>query len=88
MRKIGLALPAVEESTAWGVRHIPIMRRSPQTPLGPNRKFTIYGYRQLPLLTEAPHFCLKCMTGHGCEDEPCTVAYESICNSCIGIPTG
>jgi hypothetical protein len=64
------------------------MRRSPQTPQGRIRKFTIYGDRQLPLLTEAPHICPKCMTGHGREDEPCTAAYESLCKSCIGIPTG
>jgi hypothetical protein len=42
--------------------------------------------RQLSLLTEAPHFCPKCMTGYGCEDEPCMAAYESTCKSCIAEP--
>jgi hypothetical protein len=31
--------------------------------------------RQPSLLANAPHFCPKCMTGYGCEDEPCTAAY-------------
>jgi hypothetical protein len=41
-----------------------------------------------PLLTEAPHFCPKCMTGFSCEDEPCTAAYESTCKTCIANPVG
>lgn len=39
--------------------------------------------RQLSLLTGAPRFCPKCMTGFRCEDEPCTASYESTCKSCV-----
>jgi hypothetical protein len=54
---------------------------------------TVQPYRVLPddchpLLMDAPHFCPKCMTGYGCEDEPCTAAYESTCKSCIADPVG
>jgi len=31
---------------------------------------------------DAPHFCPECKHGFGCEEEPCTAAYESVCNSC------
>jgi hypothetical protein len=34
-------------------------------------------------VTEAPHFCPKCLTDYGCEDEPCTAFYELTCKSCI-----
>lgn len=31
---------------------------------------------------ESPHVCPKCTADFGCEDDPCTLAYESFCSDC------
>ncbi len=45
-------------------------------------------YRVLPddshqLMTEAPHFCPRCITGFNCEHEPGMAAFESTRKSCL-----
>jgi hypothetical protein len=31
---------------------------------------------------QSPHVCPDCTVGFGCKDDPCTLAYESICDDC------
>jgi hypothetical protein len=43
---------------------------------------------EMHVYDDAPHFCPECKHGFGCEDQPCTSAYEMTCKSCIADPVG
>lgn len=62
--------------------------QDPNTGPQPAKELVLPDDHQLSLLTDAPHFCPQCRTGFGCEDKPCTLAYESTCKSCIADPVG
>jgi hypothetical protein len=83
------------ENRSAGPENRNLEMRSTSTPAAQPQVCDLAGDGQ-PLLTETPHFCPLCLTGYGCEDKPCTAAYESTCKSCIagcadrvgGTPTG
>lgn len=37
---------------------------------------------EMQVYEDAPHFCPECDEGFGCEEEPCTTPYESVCKVC------